>query len=817
MRQIFIAACMLIMAISAFGQHTIKGRVTDQNGNALNGATITVQNTTLKQTTNSEGSFVLDNLSKNRYTLVCSFLGYETTIQQTVVDKELVIKLNSKSYSINEITVTSLRATDKSPIAYTNIDKETLSKNNLGQDIPYMLSSTPSLVVSSDAGTGIGYTGFRIRGTDASRINVTINGIPYNDADEQGAYWVDLPDFTSSLESVQVQRGVGTSTNGAGAFGANINLQTDNFAQKASGEIDATIGSFNTQKATVKASSGLLNGHWAIDTRLSSVQSDGYIERGWVRMKSYFVQAGYYGEKTTIKFVTFGGTEHTYHAWDGVPKDSLNTHRNYNPCGFMGNDANGNPLYYQNQTDNYTQTHYQLIGVHTFSPNLNITGALHYTRGDGYYEEYKKDQPLETYNLSPFKLNDTTTVTNSDLVRQKIMGNDFGGAVFSLNYQKDDLQLQLGGAANCYWGKHWGDVTWVKNYIGNIQPITEYYRSNVTKLDANIYLKGNYDITKQLNVYGDLQYRKVDYSLIGKNDQWDYAINAMQDLNVNKHFNFFNPKAGLFYRPDNNNEVFASLAVAHREPTRTNYTDGSATSWPTAETLYDTELGYKFHNQLLTVGANLYWMNYRNQLILTGKINDIGEMLTENIDKSYRAGIELIGSVNPCNWFRWDASVTVSRNRVINYSEYANIYDNNVDWNWIGQKQNVITNTPTAFSPELLGNSMITFSEGNFEAGFQSQYVGKQYVDNSGSNDRSLSAYFINNLRLSYNLRLKGIRGVGLTILVNNLFNEQYSSNAYVWDSYYFINSNTPTVRYNDLRYFPQAGRNILAAVSVKF
>ena len=370
MRQIFISAFMLVLAITSFGQHTIKGKVTDQNGNALNGATVTVQNTTLKQTTNPDGSFVLDNLSKNRYTLVCSFVGYETTIQQIAVDKDVVIKLNSKSYSINEITVTSLRATDKSPIAYTNIDKETLSKNNLGQDIPYMLSSTPSLVVSSDAGTGVGYTNFRIRGTDASRINVTINGIPYNDADEQGAYWVDVPDLTSSIENIQIQRGVGTTTNGAAAFGANINIQTNNYAPKASGEISASYGSFNTQKTTLKASSGLINKHWAIDARLSSVTSDGYIDRATVNMKSYLVQAGYYSEKTTLKFLTFGGTEKTYHAWNGVPKDSLATLRTYNSCGYMGVDANGQPLYYKDQTDNYIQTNYQLIGIHSFKSRI---------------------------------------------------------------------------------------------------------------------------------------------------------------------------------------------------------------------------------------------------------------------------------------------------------------------------------------------------------------------------------------------------------------------------------------------------------------
>ncbi|HEY5589905.1 MAG TPA: TonB-dependent receptor [Paludibacter sp.] len=813
MRQIFIAAILLFSVFSTFAQHTIKGKVLDENGNALVGATVMIQNSALGKTTDKEGVFLFDGLTKNRYTLKITFVGFETIVSHVNVDEDLVIKLNAKSYSIDEITVSSLRATDKSPVAYTNINKETLSKSNLGQDVPYLLSLTPSFVASSDAGTGIGYTGFRIRGTDASRINVTINGIPYNDADEQGAYWVDLPDFTSSLESVQVQRGVGTSTNGAGAFGANINMQTDNYAQKASGEASVTMGSFNTLKQTVKASSGLINGHWAIDTRLSSVKSDGYIDRGSVDMKSYFVQAGYYGEKTTVKFITFGGTEKTYHAWDGVPKDSLTTHRTYNPCGFMGNDVNGQPLYYQNQTDNYTQTNYQLLAVHTFSPELSLNAGLHYTRGDGYYEEYKQDQSLKEYALSSYALNDSMTIKSSDLVRQKKMGNDFAGAVFSLNYQKDKLTAQLGGAINNYWGNHWGDVTWVKNYVGNVLPITEYYRSKVNKLDANIYLKANYDLTSKLNLYADLQYRKVNYSLKGTNDSWDNSINAMQKLDVDKKFDFFNPKVGAFYRPNANNDLFASFAIANREPTRTNYTDGSATTWPTSETLYDGEAGYKFHNEIYSLGVNAYLMYYRNQLVLTGKINDIGEMLTENIPLSYRSGIELIGSVKPVEWLRWDASVTLSQNRILDFKEYVDVY-NDVDW--IGQQTNSLGNTPIAFSPELLANSMITFTKGNFEAGLQSQYVGKQYIDNTGSNDRSLAAYFVNNLRLSYNLPVKGLRGIGFTVLVNNLFNEQYISNAWVYSSYYHPDANTND-RYDEFGFYPQAGRNILASVTLKF
>ncbi|HEY5508835.1 MAG TPA: TonB-dependent receptor, partial [Paludibacter sp.] len=780
MRKIYIAAFMLFSAFTTFAQHTLSGKVVDENGSPLVGATLLFQNSSVGKTTARDGSFRFEHLTNNRYTLEVSYIGFETAINQLDVDKEVVVKLNRKSVSINEITVSSLRATDKSPVAYTNLDKDALSKSNLGQDIPYLLMQTPSFVVSSDAGTGIGYTNFRIRGTDASRINVTINGIPYNDADEQGAYWVDLPDFTSSIESVQVQRGVGTSTNGAGAFGANINLQTDNYAQKASGEASISMGSFNSLKETVKASSGLINNHWAIDTRLSSVKSDGYIDRGWVNMKSYFVQAGYYAEKTTVKFLTFGGTEKTYHAWDGIDSyelPKLEFPRTHNPCGYMGDDANGNPLYYKNQTDNYIQTNYQLLGTHVFSTELTLNAGLHYTRGDGYYEEYKRGEAIATYGLQPYSSNGEL-VEYQDLVRQKIMGNDFAGGVFSFNYQKDKLNAQLGGALNNYSGNHWGEVIWVKNYIGDLMPNSEYYRSKVAKWDGNVYLKANYELTSKLNIYADLQYRRVTYKLNGTNDQWDEAIGGMQILNVDKQFDFFNPKAGLFYRPNQNNDVFASFAMAHREPTRTNYTDGSASTWPKPETLYDTELGYKFHNATCSLGVNAYFMYYHDQLVLTGKINAIGEALTDNVSVSYRSGIEFVGSVKPLDCLRWDVTATFSRNRIKDFTEVVNV----VDENWIPTGESVsklYKNTPIAFTPDILANSMITYSNDNFEVGLQSVYVGKQYVDNAGLNDRRLSDYFLNNLRFSYTIPVKGIRSIGLTLMINNLLNEMYISNAW--------------------------------------
>jgi iron complex outermembrane recepter protein len=739
---------------------------------------------------------------------------------KTNTNSDSIPNPKTKSYSLSEVSVSSLRAGDKSPIAYTNIDKETLSKSNFGQDIPYLLSTTPSLVTTSDAGAGVGYTGFRIRGTDASRINVTINGIPYNDADEQGAYWVDLPDFASSVQSIQVQRGVGSSTNGAGAFGANLSMQTDNAASKAGGEVGVTYGSFNTKKTTLKASTGLINNHWVIDTRLSSISSDGYIDRAATDLKSYFVQAGYYADNTSIKFVTFGGKEKTYQAWTGVESSFLPIllfARTYNPLGYMGVNKDSVPLYYKNQTDNYVQTHYQLLGNHVFSKDLSLNLGLHYTRGDGYYEEYNLDQTLHQYSLPNLLINGILE-TNSDLVTQKKMGNDFAGGVFSFNYKNSNFNAQLGGAANQYWGEQFGDVISVQKDSAKLIPITEYYRNKVNKKDVNIYLKASYDLSSTLNLSGDIQYRNVQYNLHGTHFAWDDAINGMQILNVDKTFNFFNPKAGLFYHPNLENDLYASFAIANREPTRTNFT---ASTLPTPETLYDYEAGYKFHNSLLSFGVNFYYMDYHDQLILTGKINSIGEGIAVNVAKSYRSGIELVGGVKPTDWLKWNGTATLSQNRVFDFVETVNVVD--AYYVPTGESvNNVYNNTPIAYSPQITANSVFTFSVEKVELALQSFYVGSQFVDNTGHEDRKLPAYQFNNLRCSYLIPFEKLCSINLSLLVNNITNSMYISSAASYPSISQLTTPNPVYNANskvnnDFYCSPQAGRNFLAMVTIKF
>jgi iron complex outermembrane receptor protein len=814
MRKMLFAVIVQLCALSLSAQSVVKGKVIDDQGEPLAGATVTL-NHKQGQYTDSQGDFRFNNVSQSHVELSVSFIGFLADKQVVTVPSETVFRLKKSAKWLNEVTVSATQATAQSPIAYTNLTKKQLNQNNLGQDVPYLLSFTPSFVATSDAGTGVGYTDFRIRGTDASRINVTINGIPYNDADEQGTYWVDIPDIASSLDNIQVQRGVGTSTNGAGAFGANINLQTEKPANIPSGEINLSYGSFNTFKGDVKVSSGLINHHWAIDSRFSSISSNGYIDRGTARLYSYFLQAGYYDTNTTVKLVTFGGSEKTYHAWDGVPADSLATHRTYNPCGFMGFDANGKALYYKNQTDNYLQATYQLIGIHRFSDALSLNAALHYTPGSGYYEEYMQNQTLSQYGLTPFTANGVET-TNSDLVRQQWMTNQFAGGVFTLNYQTDKLTAQVGGALNNYWGDHYGQVIWVKNYVGNLLPDQEYYRNNVSKWDGNIYLKINYELLPKVNIYTDLQYRQVNYSLYGQNENWDAALGTMQPLNVDKQFHFFNPKVGLMYRPSVHHEFFASFAVAHREPTRTNYTDATSATWPTDETLYDTEIGYKYALPWAAFGINGYFMNYDNQLILTGKINDIGEALTSNIPKSYRAGIEMTSSIHPVSWLKWDANLTLSQNRIKDFTEYVDVYSD-PNWDWTRQVANHLGNVPIAFSPSVIGNSVLAYLNGAFEADFETHWVGKQYIDNTGSNDRALSAYCVNNVRLNYVFPFKGLQKVQLSLLLNNVFNAVYISNAWTYSSYYQATSSDPLTRYNEFGYFPQAGFNCLVGLSVKF
>ena len=684
--------------------------------------------------------------------IALSGVGITVHAQTSVKDSMRVVNLQ-------EVQVVSTRATAKTPVAFTNIGKAELKKVNFGQDIPYLLSMTPSTLTTSDAGAGIGYTTLRVRGTDGTRINITVNGIPMNDAESHNLFWVNMPDFSSSVKDMQVQRGAGTSTNGAGAFGASVNMQTESASMKPYAEFNGSYGSFNTHKETVKVGTGLLNNHWTFDAR-SFQYRYGWIHRPRFGRPEFLLPARrllcrkYFCEADCIcrkrKDISRLGIRNQ--------KGNGGLRQTLQPLWRDVHRRNGNKHFYDDQTDNYLQKNYQLLFNHTFSTAWNLNVALHYTKGDGYYEEYKDGRSLIEYGLKPFTI-DGTEITKSDLVRQKKMDNKFGGGVFSLNYTVNRLNASLGGGLNQYQGNNFGRVPWVKNYVGTLSPDHEYYRNKSKKTDGNIYLKANYDLTSELSAYADLQYRHIDYTIDGNNDKYDWSKNSLRPLAVDKKFDFFNPKVGLNWNITSNHRVYASFSVAQKEPTRNNYTDGDPDSYPKAEKLLDYEAGYTFANQWLTAGANFYYMDYTDQLVLTGALNDIGEALTENVPDSYRMGVELMLGIKPCKWFQWDINATWSKNRIQDFVESLPGYHYNEN----GSSTSLPTvqikhkDTHIAFSPDFLFNNRFSFNYKGFEAALQSQFVSKQYMTNAEVEELTLDKYFVSNLNLAYSFRPKKV------------------------------------------------------------
>lgn len=717
-----------------------------------------------------------------------------------------------RTVELDDVNIMSTRATKTTPVAFTNISGEQIEKVNFGQDLPYLLSMTPSAITTSDAGGGIGYTTLRVRGVDATRINVTANGIPVNDAESHSVFWVNLPDLASSVKDIQVQRGAGTSTNGAGAFGASVNLQTGHSSLKPYAEFSGSYGSFNTHKETVKVGTGLIGGHWTFDARLSNISTDGYIARASVGLNSYYLQGAYYTDNTSVKLITFAGKERTYHAWNYASKEEMAEYgRKYNSCGYMYTDENGVAHYYDDQTDNYVQKNWQLLVNHTFSPAWNLNVGLHYTKGDGYYQEYKDGRTLVEYALQPF-MQDGALVDESDLVRKKAMDNHFGGGVFSLNYKDERLNASLGGALNRYEGDHFGKVLWVKNYAGMLSPDHEYYRNVGTKTDGNVYLKADYSLTDNLNAYADLQYRHIDYTIEGNNDKWNSVTNdGLQRLDIDDTFDFFNPKFGLSWQINDHNRVFGSFSVAQKEPTRNNYTDGKLLEHPKAERLLDYELGYVFTNKWLNIGANLYYMDYKDQLVLTGELNEIGEPVAANVPESYRMGVELMAGIKLDCGFTWDINATLSKNRVKDFTE--TLYEDE----WVGGEQWITKkgDTHIAFSPDFILNNQFGYNYKGFSASLQSQYVSKQYMSNADCENHVLDAYFVSNLNLAYTFKLPSLKSVTVGCTVYNLFNEEYENNGYAGSGFYY--DGDQRVRYDYAGYAAQAGTNFLAHLTLKF
>ena len=688
------------------------------------------------------------------------------------------------------VEVRAVIAPPTAPFAKTNLDKKDIARQNLGQDLPFLLNQTPSVVVNSDAGNGIGYTGIRIRGTDATRINVTLNGIPYNDAESQGSFFVDLPDFASSVNRIQIQRGVGTSTNGAGAFGATINFSTNDVNKKAYAEINNSYGSFNTWKNTIKAGTGLLGNHFTVDARVSRVSSDGYIDRASTNLRSGYLSAAYLSDKNDLRINVFSGKEKTYQAWNGVSESDLKTHRTIN---YAGMEKPGEP--YDNETDNYRQDHYQMFFTHRFNPNFSFNIAGFLTPGKGYYEEYRADQDYTKYGLT-YPVVGGNTITETDLIRQLWLKNYYYGSIFSLQKQSAKTRLTFGGAITKYDGNHFGEVIWSEQVWNGPK---RWYDLDASKKDFNVYGKWQQDLTDQFQLFADAQFRRVEYDLLGFRDN--------PDLFIYNTYNFFNPKIGLSYH-QNDWLAYASYSVAHKEPNRDDFEAGK-NQQPKPETLQDWEAGIERKNNQSFLSANLYYMQYKDQLVLTGQINDVGAYTRTNIPNSYRLGIELQGSSMINKWLKAGANLTLSRNRIKNFTEYIDTYD--ASYNWLGQDTKFYKESAISFSPEVTGAATITLMPmKQLNVDLLSKYVGKQYLDNTENNHRKLNPYFTEDVRAIYSFSKNRLKNVDLIFQVNNVFNKKYEPNGYSFS--YYVASDLTTENY----YYPMAGTNWMFGLNVK-
>ncbi|WP_026950789.1 TonB-dependent receptor [Algoriphagus mannitolivorans] len=795
MKKLIIGLVLCLVTTTLWAQNSLKGKVLNaQSKEPLSGASVWIENLRKGAVTDLDGEFALGKLPNGNVEIRVSYLGYETQSLSInlPVSGELVVGLSPKEFLAEEFIVSATRASASTPTTFQTVTKDEIAKRNLGQDIPILLNFTPNVVSHSDAGAGVGYTGIRIRGTDQTRINATINGIPLNDAESHGVFWVNMPDFASSVENVQIQRGVGTSTNGAATFGASLNFQTESHQEQPYAQLDNGFGSFNTWRNTVKVGTGLLNDRFSVDARLSSITSDGYVDRAFSDLKSWFVSAGYYGEKSVIKLVTFSGKEQTYQSWWGLPQDKLE------------NDRTWNYYTYENETDNYQQDHYQLIYSGQLSANWKANAALHYTYGRGYYEQFRENDRLSRYGL-PNVIIGGETISRTDIIRRRWLDNDFYGFVGSVNYVSPSGKLDwiLGGGANRYDGDHFGEIIWAR-IAGATNIRDRYYDNNAVKDDRNIYTKATYEFKPGLNLFGDLQVRGINYTFFGVND--DRRI-----VDGEENYTFFNPKFGLSYE-QGAKTWYASFAVANREPTRSDFTDNPIAEVPKPERLNNIEAGVRMNTTQYSFNANFYYMDYKDQLILTGQINDVGAYIRENVPNSYRAGIELDGAYRLSKTWTLGANLAFSQNKIQEFTEYIDDYSTD-DFR---QEAISYSNTDIAFSPNVVGSAILEYKPTqNFSINWLSKYVGRQFLDNTSNVDRSLDAFFTNDLRLSYSANPKFFKGLEVNLLINNIFNELYEPNGYTFS--YFVPENSGRELITENFYYPQAGTNFLLGLRMKF
>ncbi len=800
MKHLLKVLVAILLPFTAFAQpYTISGTVKDTTGTPLSYVLVTVDGTYLSDLTDVNGAFEF-SINSTDFCVKAHFLGYYDQVYcADFVSTTISMTMHQTSLMRDEVVVSSTRVDDKSGTAFTNIDKKQIEANNFGQDLPYILSNQTSVVTTSDAGNGMGYTGLRIRGSDANRINVTINGIPVNDAESQGTYWVDIPDIASSTDNIQIQRGIGTSTNGAGAFGGSLNLQTETVHQNAYSELLFSGGSFNSWRATAKAGTGIINNRWSFDVRMSQLGSDGFIDRGQSDLRSWYLSGGYYGERLTVKAITFSGRERTYQCWYGVPEDSIKAgNYTYNPAG-MYIDSAGNEAFYKDQVDDYGQDYYQLHFTYQSHPQWMFNLSLFGTKGKGFYEEYRQGDQLANYGI------DDSTGAYVDLIRRRWLDNWYYGATFAARYNNNKgTQLTIGGASTMYDGNHFGELIWATGLPAGTTLGEKYYRDSAQKMDNNIYVKLNQAIGEKLSVFADLQLRMIGYTFTG----FDSTGNQLpQDVN----YMFINPKAGIFYSVNRMHTVYASFGMGNKEPNRDDFTNSTPESRPLHEQMVDVETGWKFASGKAAAEVNFYYMHYTNQLVLTGKVNDVGAYTRENVAESYRRGVELTFGWNITKQINLSGNATFSQNKIAQFDEYIDDYDNG------GQLHNIYKNTDIAFSPSVISAGILSWKNPKgFGATLTGKYVGVQYLDNTQVTARQIDPYFTMNIGLSYTPIKPGkkpnqiLSELTFGLQVNNLLNTMYSANGYTY-GYVYGGVN----RYN--YYYPQAGINVMGMVVMKF
>ena len=790
-------AFLIVLALAALchAQVNISGSVFGSDGEPLEGANVTSADPPLAASTDANGLFTLTTAVAGDLHLHISHVSHitlDTTVAVEIGANTFSFRLRPVSILLKEAEVNAVRAGDRAPIAKSLLTHDEIARTNVGVDLPYLLDQQPSVVTTSDGGTGVGYTGLRIRGSDPTRINATINGVPLNGAEDQAVYWVDMPDFASSVEDVQVQRGVGTSTNGPGAFGASINLRTALLRRHPFAQVDLSGGSFNTQRVSAQAGTGLLGEHFAFDARLSTIQSDGYIDRATADLKSYFVQGAWVGGKSSLRFITFGGHEVTYQAWGGVPKEVIDTNRTYNPYT------------YDNEVDDYTQTHYQLL----FDQRLGKSSALNVTLfrvdGSGFYENYEANVMAwdDPYLPFPIILEDDT-IRRNDYIIRRWLDNTLLGVNVSVKTTFGKHELVVGGSYSEYQCEHFGEVIWAK-FFGQYDIRHRYYDNDADKSDVNAFAKLTFAVNDRIDLYGDLQWRGMDYHFLGYDAD-------LENLTQTVTYGFFNPKAGIVARVNEGGRAYASIAVANKEPNRDDFTDSSPTSRPKPERLIDYEAGCELKTDALVAGINLYYMDYTNQLVLTGQLNDVGAYTRVNVKSSYRAGIEVTASARIAERLTWKINATFSRNRIRDLTEYVDDWDNG------GQVTAMYDDVDLAFSPSVIAGSELSlrFMErvrSKADIALVTKYIGEQFLDNSGSSARSLDPYLVNDLRLNWSITgLKGLKELAFNVTARNVFSELYESNGW---SYSYIAEGR---RQELVGLFPQAPLNVLAGLSVRF